>query len=85
MTVRNVDGDVLGRQAFCHQLAHGVVIGPFDAQRNRGEETFGMHVPNKFDVVEVETVHDIEVAVLRHPSADLYQKTVIGMFRGNNA
>ena len=71
MAVGNVDGDVFGRQAFSHQLVDSVVIGAFDAQRNRSEKPFGMHVAHKFDVVEVEAVHDVEVAVLRHPGANL--------------
>jgi hypothetical protein len=42
----------------------GGVVGLLDAQRDRGEAALGAHVAHELHVVQVEAVHDVEVAVL---------------------
>jgi hypothetical protein len=71
MAVRDVDGDVFRHQAFCGQAVHRVVVGLFHAQRDRGVGAARFHVFDELDVVQVKAVHHVEVAVLRHPGADL--------------
>ena len=83
MTVRNVNGDVFGREAFGHQFADCVVIGAFHAQRNRSEQAFGMHFTHELNIVQIEAVHDIEVTVLRHPGANLFVHHRLHVGRNN--
>ncbi|MNT51881.1 hypothetical protein D3C72_1888690 [compost metagenome] len=63
-------GDEDDRQALGHHLVDGVVVGLLHAQRDRGEHALALHVLHELDVVQVEAVHHVEVAVLREPQAD---------------
>ena len=69
MAMGDVDGDVLWRQAQRAQAIDRLVIGRFDTQGNRGVQAFGAHVLDELHIVQVKTVHHIEVAVLRQPDA----------------
>ena len=44
IVVGDVDGHVLWGQAFGQQLIHGVVVGLFHTQGDRGEHALGLHV-----------------------------------------
>ncbi|MDT4855129.1 hypothetical protein FQZ97_894700 [compost metagenome] len=71
VAVRDVDGDVLGHQAFGGEGVHRGAVGRLHAQRDRSVDTRAVHVAHELHVVQIEAVHHIEVAVLGHPEADL--------------
>ena len=71
MAVRDVDGDVVWRQAQRQQLGHGVVVGLLDAQGDRGVQASCGHALHKFEVVKVKAVHHVKVAGLGQPDADV--------------
>ena len=68
----NVDGDVVGHQAQCQQLRHGVVICLFDAKRDRGKHVFGFAIFHKLHSVQIEAVHHIKIAALGQPFANTF-------------
>ena len=65
----DVNGDEVGRQAFGHQLGHGVAIGLLDPQRDRGVQPLGFEVAHKSHIVQIKAVHHIKVTVLGQPLA----------------
>ena len=71
MAVGDVDGDEVRAQTFAAHAADGLVIGFFDAHRDRGVQALRGHIAHKLQVVQVKAVHDIEVALARQPCADL--------------
>lgn len=71
MAMGDVDGDVFGADFLLHKLVDGGVVGRFDAQRDRGVQALRLHVLGELDVVDVKTVHHVEVTVLRQILADL--------------
>ncbi|MPN52991.1 hypothetical protein SDC9_200654 [bioreactor metagenome] len=72
MAVGDVDGDVFGADAVGDEAVHCGIVGRFHAQRDRCEAALGLHVLDELDVVQIEAVHDVEVAVLGQPGADFF-------------
>ena len=72
MAMGNVNGDVFGHQTGRGQCIYCGPVWGFDAQRNGSVDPFGMHVANKLEVVQVKSVHDVEIVVLGHPQTNRF-------------
>ena len=70
MAVRNVDGDVVGADALGRQAVDRREIRGLDAGTDRHEQALVAHATRVGDVVQVEAVHHVEVAVRREPLRD---------------
>ena len=71
VAVGDINGDEFRAQAFATHAADGLMVGFFDAHRDRGIQALRCHIAHKLQVVQVKAVHDVEVAVAREPGADL--------------
>jgi hypothetical protein len=70
VSVRDVDRDVVGADAFGRKAVDDRVVALLHAGADRHEQPTVAHAPGIGHVVEVEAVHHVEVAVGGEPFAD---------------